>query len=202
MRVVTSKPTKTTKTTQTAYIAKRCEEVDEWLKTECGKGDVKHRELELIKTEYDLLRRFCPDYGQTMFKKTKKFNRKRKVSKMYVMSDVCVPRTTTREGNMIDAEQIDEHHWCGKTKYVWERDRQGNLIWSSEEPILEREISVPKCNRCLHGDAKCKYLERVFETIKRKCDRKKKGSYEFRTMLIRIMGFSWFNEFIEIEEVK
>lgn len=193
--VVTSKPTKMT---QTEYIAKRCAEVDEWLKKECGKGDVKHRELELIKTEYEILRQFCPGYGQTMFKKIKTFNRKRRVSKIYVTSDVSVPRTTIREGNMIDAEEVKPNWFCGKTKYVWDQDKQGNPVWVGEEPVLERERSVPKCYKCLHNnDVNCKHLKRMIETIRRKCNRKSKGSYEFRTMLIRVMGFSWFNEFTE-----
>ena len=154
-----------------------------------------------MRSERDLLRAFCPGFGQAMFKTIKKRGRKRKVSKVYVTSDVTVPRTTIREGLMVDAEQVDEHHWCGKTKYVWEKDKDGHLVWSGEKPILERIVKIPKCNKCLHGyDVKCKHLDRMLEVIGRRCDRKAKGSYEFRTMLRRVLGAKWFDENVTLEE--
>ena len=197
MSVVKSETKK--KMTQTERIAIRCAEVDVWLKEKCGQGGDGNRELELIKSEYELLRRFCPGYGQTMFKKAKKFNRKRKVSKVYVTSYVSIPRVEMREGDMVDAEQIDKHHWCGKTRYTWSNDKEGHLVWDEEEPILERELKIPKCCKCLHDyDVNCKHLDRMLETIKMKCDRKAKGSYEFRSMLRRVMGTVWFDEHVEV----
>ena len=137
MRVVTSKPKKKT-------LRERCDDVDVWLKTECGQGGKRNAELDLIRNEYDLLRAFCPGYGQTMFKTIKKRGRKRRVSRVYTTSDASVPRVDIREGGMIDAEEVRHKWFCGKTAYTWEKDKQGHLVWSGEKPVLERIVRIPK----------------------------------------------------------
>ena len=183
-------------------LRERCDDVDVWLKTECGQGGKRNAELDLIRSEYDLLRTFCPGYGQTMFKTIKKRGRKRRVSRVYTTSDVSVPRVDIREGDMIDAEEVRHKWFCGKTRYKWSQDKDGHLVWDEEVPVLERELKIPKCNKCLHGyDLKCKHLDRMLETIRRRCERKAQGSYEFRTMLRRVLGAKWFDENVTLKEV-
>lgn len=171
----------------TAYITRKNLEYDERIKARTfGTKETSHGDVSLIKTEKDLLSLFCPSFSTTVFKTIKSTSRKRRVCRSYTTKDTAEPQ-------MI----FDEDVWMNKMKDPREfRNKKIKCYVVNDplaDPIFKDIVRAPKCMRCLRETVKCKQLDTLLSVLGHKAN-----NYRFRSMLVRVLGFQWVKDCVEL----
>lgn len=194
--------------TQTDRITRLNAEYDEKIKAR--RVEVKQHgdgSLQLIRTEKDVLKNFCPGYGTALFKTAKRFSRKRKLCGSHTTKEFVEPEGQFKEvwtGRCVETDEAGNKRYkrvtsyTGPTVYTWEvvevlkpgtdviHHVERRLV--SEEPVLNNVLQRGSCLNCLHDDVKCKYRNVMISVLEHKL-----RNYRFRNMMCRVMGSRWVN---------